>query len=157
MGRCSSGILPKVGSRKHCQMTTNQVPRILFCSLSAKFSLYKEVLRSAQAFCADAIVIGCDSNADCVSAPEVDHFLEIPPLEDLSDLQLLEICRKNKITHILPTRDAELPFGRRKNNGYWKIRLKLGYPRNLTSKTVPTNLLSMKNGRFCGYTNSNIQ
>ena len=104
-------------------MTTNQVPRILFCSLSAKFSLYKEVLRSAQSFCADAIVIGCDSNADCVSAPEVDHFLEIPPLEDLSDLQLLEICRKNKITHILPTRDAELPFWAEKKQ--WLLENKI--------------------------------
>ncbi len=85
-------------------------PCILFCSLSAKQALYREVLKNAQLFSGDVRVIGTDCDSSCDAASKVDHFITMPRLDQLSDEHLLEFCQQNKITHILPTRDAELPF-----------------------------------------------
>jgi len=91
-------------------------PRILFCSLSAKLSLYIEVLRNAQMFSKDAKVIGCDSNINCDAAKKIEHFIHLPNLDSLTDTQLMEILSDHKITHILPTRDGELSFWAKKKD-----------------------------------------
>ena len=91
-------------------------PRILFCSLSAKLSLYIEVLRNAQMFSKDAKVIGCDSNVNCDAAKKIEHFIHLPNLNSLTDAQLIEILSDHKITHILPTRDGELSFWAKKKD-----------------------------------------
>lgn len=85
-------------------------PRILFCSLSSKFALYKEVLRGAQLFSQKATVVGCDCDVNCEAASLVDEFIKFPHLSELTGEKLLEILTVHKITHVLPTRDAELPF-----------------------------------------------
>ena len=85
-------------------------PRILFCSLSAKYALFKEVERNALKFSSDASVIGCDSDSSCQSASSVEDFVVLPNLKSINDTEVLQVCKKNKITHILPTRDAELEF-----------------------------------------------
>ena len=85
-------------------------PRILFTSLSAKSSLYNEVLCNARSFCQDALVIGCDCNHACEAATKVKKFIQLPRYSLLSDTDLLDICNRNEITHILPTSDLELPF-----------------------------------------------
>ena len=53
-------------------------PRILFTSLSAKSSLYNEVLCNARSFCQDALVIGCDCNHACEAATKVKKFIQLP-------------------------------------------------------------------------------
>ena len=85
-------------------------PRILFSSLSAKLALYREVARDAQHFHRDAKVIACDSDPNCAASREVDHFIPLPKISDLSDEKLIEICKLHKISHVLPTRDGELLF-----------------------------------------------
>ena len=85
-------------------------PRILFCSLSAKYALYKEVERNALKFSSNVSVIGCDSNPNCEAASSVDDFIVLPNLKSINNTKILEVCKKNRITHILPTRDAELAF-----------------------------------------------
>ena len=85
-------------------------PRILFSSLSAKLALYREVARDAQNFHRDAKVIACDSDPNCAASRDVDHFIPLPQISDLSDEKLIEICRLHEISHVLPTRDGELLF-----------------------------------------------
>ena len=85
-------------------------PRILFSSLSAKLALYREVARDAQSFCNDAKVTACDSDPNCAASREVDHFIPLPKISELTDEKLIEICKLHKISHVLPTRDGELLF-----------------------------------------------
>ena len=92
-------------------------PRILFCSLSAKYALFKEVERNALKFSSDASVIGCDSDSSCQSASSVEDFVVLPNLKSINDTEVLQVCKKNKITHILPTRDAELEFWAERKKG----------------------------------------
>ena len=85
-------------------------PRILFSSLSAKLALYREVTRDARHFHRDAKVIACDSDPYCSASREVEHFIPLPKISDLSDEKLIEICKLHEISNILPTRDGELLF-----------------------------------------------
>lgn len=85
-------------------------PCILFCSLSAKTALYREVNANVQLFSKKAKVIACDCDINCHAASEVEHFIVLPRLNELTDEALLKICHDNQITHILPTRDSELLF-----------------------------------------------
>ena len=85
-------------------------PRILFSSLSAKLALYREVARDARHFCSDAKVVACDSDPNCAASREVDHFIPLPKISELTDEKLIEICKLNQISHVLPTRDGELLF-----------------------------------------------
>jgi carbamoyl-phosphate synthase large subunit len=85
-------------------------PRIIFSSLSAKLALYREVARDARHFHRDAKVIACDSDPNCAASRDVDYFITLPKISDLSDGKLIEICKLHEISHVLPTRDGELLF-----------------------------------------------
>ena len=91
-------------------MTGTISPRILFTSLSAKSALYEEVLGNARSYAPNAFVIGCDCDPYCLASNKVEKFIEVPRLGLLSDTELLDICQRNHITHILPSSDLELPF-----------------------------------------------
>lgn len=84
--------------------------RILFSSLSGKTALLNEVLHDARSYSAKTVILGADCNKNCTGASQVETFIEMPRLAELSDHDLLQFCIKNKITHILPTRDGELLF-----------------------------------------------
>ena len=85
-------------------------PRILFSSLSAKLALYREVARDAQHFHRDAKVIACDSDPNCAASRDVEYFIPLPKISELTDEDLIEICKLHEISHVLPTRDGELLF-----------------------------------------------
>ena len=85
-------------------------PRILFSSLSAKLALYHEVARDAQHFHRDAKVIACDSDPNCAASRDVEFFIPLPKISELTDEDLIEICKLHEISHVLPTRDGELLF-----------------------------------------------
>jgi carbamoyl-phosphate synthase large subunit len=85
-------------------------PHILFSSLSAKLALYNEVARDAKSFCNEAKVTACDSDPNCVASREVEHFIPLPKIVDLTDEKLIEFCKLHQISNILPTRDGELLF-----------------------------------------------
>jgi carbamoyl-phosphate synthase large subunit len=85
-------------------------PRILFSSLSAKLALYREVARDARHFHKDAKVIACDSDPNCAASRDVEYFIPLPKISELTDEELIEICKLHKISHVLPTRDGELLF-----------------------------------------------
>ncbi|MBN37411.1 MAG: hypothetical protein CMI29_03005 [Opitutae bacterium] len=88
-------------------MTTSS-PIVLFSSLSAKISLYEKVLQSARKFDERARVIGVDCDPDCRAASRVEEFARIPPLEEMDTETLTSYCQELKVTHVIPTRDAEL-------------------------------------------------
>ena len=85
-------------------------PCILFSSLSRKSSLYEEVLFNAKLFSYDSTVIACDANANCTAASKVNNFITLPRFDQISEHDILKICDKHRITHILPTSDKELPY-----------------------------------------------
>lgn len=93
-----------------------KAPKVLFSSLSAKFALYQAVLQDLRKYHPEAIVLGVDSNPYCPAAAKVDHFSHLPPLDQLSDDQLMNFCRSHEITHILPSRDGELAYWSSRKN-----------------------------------------
>ena len=93
---------------------TTPSPIVLFSSLSAKISLYEKVLQSARKFDERARVIGVDCDPDCPAASRVEEFASIPPLEEMDTDTLVSYCHELKVTHVIPTRDAEL--------AYWSTR-----------------------------------
>ena len=90
--------------------------RILFSSLSGKTALLKEVLCDARSYSPRAVVLGADCDKNCTAASQIENFIEMPSLAQLSDHDLLQFCIQNKITHILPTRDGELLFWARRKS-----------------------------------------
>jgi carbamoyl-phosphate synthase large subunit len=85
-------------------------PRILFTSLSGKVALYQAVLRQSRLFHHKSKVLGVDCNPQCPAANQVDLFRTVPPLDSISDDNLLDDLQKMGITHILPSRDGELHY-----------------------------------------------
>ena len=100
-------------------------PRILFCSLSGKIALYQKVLESARSFDRNATVVGCDCDEQCSGASMVETFIKLPELSSLSTDQLIEICKDNQITHILPTRDGELSFWSERKEVFAEHKIKI--------------------------------
>jgi len=89
---------------------TGSIPRILFTSLSGKVALYQAVLRQSRLFHPKSKVLGVDCNPQCPAANEVELFRTVPPLDSISDDNLLDDLQKMRITHILPSRDGELHY-----------------------------------------------
>lgn len=85
-------------------------PQILFTSLSGKKNLYGAVSNQAKQFHQDALVIGTDSNPQCLAKTDVEAFIQSPPTLDWEEKDLLAFCHQNNITHVIPTRDAELEW-----------------------------------------------
>ena len=86
------------------------VPRILFSSLSGKASLYQSVLAQARAFHPEAQVVGGDSDPSCPGRASVEEFVETPHLTDASQEAFARFCKDGGFTHLIPTRDGELPY-----------------------------------------------
>jgi carbamoyl-phosphate synthase large subunit len=82
----------------------------LFTSLSGKISLYEGVLAQARKFHPDAQLIGGDCDAACPSRSQVEQFTETPPLDQTTGEEFAAFCQELGVTHLIPTRDGELPF-----------------------------------------------
>jgi carbamoyl-phosphate synthase large subunit len=85
-------------------------PRILFSSLSGKVSLYQSVLAQARAFHSEAQVVGGDSDPVCPGRASVEEFVKTPRLTDVSHEDFAKFCQDGGFTHLIPTRDGELPY-----------------------------------------------
>ena len=66
----------------------------------------------------------------------------------MSTDQLIEICKANQITHILPTRDGELSFWSERKEILAHIRLKLGSLAHLFLMLAVINFHFSNNGRI---------
>lgn len=83
---------------------------ILVTSISKKVPLIKAVRCSLLDLSIEGIIIGGDTNPDCIGAYFVDQFWEMPPTDDITIDYLIDYCRVNHVKAIIPTRDGELMF-----------------------------------------------
>lgn len=85
-------------------------PILLFSSLGNKVALFRSVQEQAECFSSKARVIGADSNPFCEGRVRVDYFCQTPKTKGWERVDLLTFCKKQKVSHIIPTRDGELVF-----------------------------------------------
>lgn len=84
---------------------------ILITSLSEKIPLLAAVKKALHKISSDSgIVIGADSDKNCVGKHFVDKFWKMPILDKLTVKDLINYCKKESIKFIIPTRDGELSF-----------------------------------------------
>ena len=83
---------------------------LLITSLSGKVPLIRAAQSAAAKFGNGARVFGGDIDADCLGRHFADDFWHMPRVDALTVAQVVEYCRANGISGIVPTRDAELPF-----------------------------------------------
>ena len=89
---------------------TSSRPVIILTSLSAKISLYNQVLKSARLFDGRSLLIGIDCDENCQAAPNVESFSHSRPINEMEDDSMIEYFVSLGTTHLIPTRDQELPF-----------------------------------------------
>jgi carbamoyl-phosphate synthase large subunit len=90
-------------------MGDGRTMNVLVTSLSKKISLVKMV-RKGLDHIGGGLVIGGDSDPHCIGRYFVDDFWQMPRFEELTPEMLATICQEKKISSLIPTRDAELPF-----------------------------------------------
>ncbi|MFC0271925.1 ATP-grasp domain-containing protein [Metabacillus herbersteinensis] len=83
---------------------------VLVTSISSKVPLIKAIKKAAHKINPLIKVIGADLHSNCIARYFVDRFWQMPRLDDIKIDQLIQYCLKNKIIHIIPTRDGELKF-----------------------------------------------
>ena len=71
------------------------------------------------------IVTGCDVDENCLSKYFLDKFFHLPKLGNHFLVKLIEVCRSNGITHIIPTRDEELCFFYKNAPYFEELKIKL--------------------------------
>lgn len=95
---------------KHTPRENPQPKGILFSSVSKKAPHILALKKSVQAMGVPIKVWGADVNPQCLGRHLCDHFWEMPPLQELSTNALLDFCKKNNISWIIPSRDGELRY-----------------------------------------------
>lgn len=84
---------------------------VLITSLSRKVPLLTAVQQALQNSGASGAVWGADSDPECVGRYFADQFWEMSQLDNRDALQeLLELCAREAIGLVIPTRDGELPL-----------------------------------------------
>jgi carbamoyl-phosphate synthase large subunit len=83
---------------------------VLVTSINKKIPLIEAARSAARRVSPSSRICGSDTNADCLGAHFVDEFLQFPTDPKMTLPGVLEACRANGITAVLPTRDGELPF-----------------------------------------------
>ncbi|HCJ66892.1 MAG TPA: epimerase, partial [Elusimicrobia bacterium] len=83
---------------------------VLVTSISRKVPLLNAVKKANLKLANTGKLFGADINENCIGRYFVDVFLKMPQLTELSINEIIEYCRDNKISCIIPTRDSELLF-----------------------------------------------
>ncbi|MCM3338749.1 ATP-grasp domain-containing protein [Paenibacillus sp. MER TA 81-3] len=83
---------------------------VLVMSISRKIPMLKAVKEAMLRFNAQSILYGADSDNSCIGKYFVDVFWQCPPIDSLPLNHLIEYCKANRITIILPSRDGELIY-----------------------------------------------
>jgi len=140
----------------------SKIPEInvLVTSISKKVSLLKSLKKANKKLGNAGKIIGADANEQIIGKHFVDIFWKMPKLQTLQIRKLIEFCKKNSISCIIPTRDGELEFFAKnknilqKNNiqvmisnlesvkncldkiKFFKVTKKLGFPTIQTTKNI---------------------
>jgi carbamoyl-phosphate synthase large subunit len=95
--------------QNNCHQIVEQ-PAVLMTSISKKMPLIEAVRQAANKLGKFQTIHGCDSDASCLGQYGVDQFWHSPPLNEMTPDQIISYCQQNRITAIIPTRDADLEF-----------------------------------------------
>lgn len=88
----------------------HEVLTVLVTSISRKVPLLREVRKALVRLGENTRLIGGDTDGEAIGRYFVDGFWKMPPLDALPFDALVEYCRRNGVTVIIPTRDGELPY-----------------------------------------------
>jgi carbamoyl-phosphate synthase large subunit len=88
----------------------NNLKNILVTSISAKVPLLNAVKQSIKKINADILLFGADINNACIGKYFVDHFWQMPKINELNINDFIQYCTQNNISLLIPTRDGELPY-----------------------------------------------
>jgi RimJ/RimL family protein N-acetyltransferase len=83
---------------------------VLITSISKKMPLIEAVRQATKKLGHFQQLHGCDSQAFCIGQYGVDEFWHCLPLEEMKAEDVIAYCQENKITAIIPTRDADVEF-----------------------------------------------
>lgn len=83
---------------------------VLVSSVSKKIPLVKAVKKSLDKLAIHTLLVGGDSNQNCIGSYFVDEFIEFPSLEKLTPQLFISLCQYHEINAVIPTRDGELQF-----------------------------------------------
>lgn len=101
---------------------------ILVTSIGKKVPMLKAVRQAAERVALNSTLHGGDHDQTCLGRYHVDTFWPMKSDKTLTEQDVISYCEQHRITAIIPTRDAELPFFSRLApalNGYG-IRVMLG-------------------------------
>ena len=83
---------------------------ILVTSISNKVPLLTAVRQALANIGNCGKIFGADMNKDCIGKYFVDKFWTCPPLKKLKISELIDYCKENSISYIIPTRDEDLLY-----------------------------------------------
>ncbi len=83
---------------------------ILVTSISSKVILLELIRTAINKYDKNILLYGADINSKAIATYFVDKFLEIPRLKYLKITTLIDICNKEKIKYIIPTRDDDVKY-----------------------------------------------
>ncbi len=83
---------------------------LLVISVSRKVPLLRELRKALDKLSENGRIFGGDSDGRCIGRHFADEFWEMPLISDLKTDSLVDFCRKNRISAIIPTRDGELLY-----------------------------------------------
>lgn len=83
---------------------------VLVTSISNKVPMLKAVRRALTRANPGGMLVGADLNPDCIGSFFVDWFWACPPLHEWSIDDLIQDCRSQGISAIIPSRDGELSY-----------------------------------------------
>lgn len=89
---------------------TTEYSAVLVTSISKKMPLLNAVRSATIKSGKFTTIHGCDSASFCIGEYGVDQFWHCPSLETISIEQIISYCHENRITAIIPTRNADLEF-----------------------------------------------
>lgn len=90
--------------------TLPEHPAVLITSISKKMPLIEAVRNAANKLGQFQIIHGCDKHDFCIGQYGVDEFWQCPALDEITPDDILSYCHENRITAIIPTRNADLEF-----------------------------------------------
>lgn len=83
---------------------------LLVTSISRKVPIIKALRKALVKLSFQGVITGADMDPFCAARYFTDSFWKMPPLDQLGFDDLKNFCLENKVTHVIPTRDGELPF-----------------------------------------------
>jgi carbamoyl-phosphate synthase large subunit len=104
---------------------TKHSSNILITSISNKIPLISAVKNAAKKIGNIELIYGADTNINSVGKFFVDQFWQMPRIENLSLEIMLQYCKTNKISFIIPTRDGELSFFSKHKNSFAKQNIEI--------------------------------